>query len=266
LCGLTHSSPPEARPIAAIVTAEVPAVTAFVTHERYDGRWLSKDQAAANYRHGTETNLRRRNWIRKVNEVATGTEGNSNEQQASHEVSGIEVWDGQTAREKRGKSMIGSNGGVLKRCPLLIAFVLIAAFASSSIASADEVYHSERLPFHATGAGGHPALAAGHIANIHPNGPVIGAIQEYMVNGARPNTDYAVVETLFVGCSAGDAQLFSLRWTTLTTNKQGDGTARNVISAEALAPFSGMTVGAIWTLEHGGVVAYRTRCTVGTID
>jgi hypothetical protein len=25
-------------------------------------------------------------------------------------------------------------------------------------------------------------------------------------------------------------------------------------------------VGAIWTLEHGGVVAYRTRCTVGTID
>jgi hypothetical protein len=201
-----------------------------------------------------------------VNEVATGTEGKGNEQQARHEVSESADCDGQTTGEKRGKAMIGSRGGVLKRCPVLIALVLIAAFASYSIASADEVYHSERLPFHATGAVGHPQLAAGHIANIHPDGPVVGAIQTYVITGARPNTTYDVVETLFAGCSAGDAQLFSLRWTTLTTDKHGDGIARNVISAEALAPFSGMTVGAIWTLEHGGVVAYRTRCTVGTID
>lgn len=178
----------------------------------------------------------------------------------------MEVCDGQITRQKKGKAMIGSKGAVMKRSSVLIAFILSAAFASYSIAFADEVYHSERLPFHATGASGHPALAAGHIINIHPDGPVVGAIQNYMVNGARPNTDYDVVETLFEGCSAGDAQLFSLRWTTLTTDEHGNGTVRNVISAENLAPFSGMTVGAIWTLEHEGVVAYRTRCTVGTID
>jgi hypothetical protein len=167
---------------------------------------------------------------------------------------------------RKGKAMIGLKGVVMKRYAVLTALVLLAAFASHATAFADQVYHSERLPFIATGVDGHPELAAGHIVNGHPNGHVVGAIQDYMVNGARPNTDYAVVETLFEGCSAGDAQHFSLRWTTLTTDAKGNGIVRNVISAEDLAPFSGMTVGAIWTLEHEGVVAYRTRCTVGVID
>jgi hypothetical protein len=155
---------------------------------------------------------------------------------------------------------------MMKRYLVLVAILLIAAHASYSSALADMVYHSERLPFLATGVDGHPVLRSGFIVNVHPDGPVVGAIQRYTVQGARPNTEYNIIETIFEGCSAGSGQLLSLPRGTLTTDSHGNGYAEFVISAEELAPYSGLTIGASWTLEDGSLVAYRTPCTIGTID
>jgi hypothetical protein len=68
----------------------------------------------------------------------------------------------------------------------LIAFVGVFAMilTVSTTVVADQVYHSERLPFALTDAGllaGHPELRSGQVVNIHPNGPVNGALERYMI-------------------------------------------------------------------------------------
>lgn len=54
---------------------------------------------------------------------------------------------------------------------------------------ADQSYYTERLPLLAVAD--HP-LRNGMVVNIHPNGPVNGALEEYVLNGAKPNTEYGV--------------------------------------------------------------------------
>ena len=150
----------------------------------------------------------------------------------------------------------------------LLVGALVLSGAMTSGASADQVYHTERLDFSLTAAGaaaGHPELRSGQVVNIHPNGPVNGALERYMISGARPNTDYDVVLEAFLGGCGGDP-LFSMTTTTLRTN--GSGTARSdaSFSAEDLAPLSGGTFGVQWTLTAAGIDAYQTPCTTVTID
>ncbi len=89
------------------------------------------------------------------------------------------------------------------------AFALLLTLSTSVVA--DQVYHSERLPFTLTDAGafvGHPELRSGQVVNIHPNGPVNGALERYMINGAKPNTSYQVVLQVFNSTSCdGDLAL-----------------------------------------------------------
>jgi hypothetical protein len=154
----------------------------------------------------------------------------------------------------------------MKRHLLSIALAFSMTAGVGPHAWADAVYHSERLPFSAALADGHPTLEYGAIVNIHPNGPVMGAIQRFTVVGARPNTVYSIFESIFPDCSEGAPRLLVLPRGTLTTDARGNGQAEFVISAEDLAPYAGLTIGAQWTLEDAGVVAYYTPCTIGSID
>ena len=85
----------------------------------------------------------------------------------------------------------------------IISLVLVGTLAllmPTSIIFADQVFHSERLPLFLTQDGadaGHPQLRSGHVVDIHPNGPVNGAHERYMVNGAKPNHNYQVVLRIF---------------------------------------------------------------------
>jgi len=136
-------------------------------------------------------------------------------------------------------------------------------------AIADQVYHSERLSFWLDdGADArHPELRSGHVINIHPNGPVNGALERYMINGAAANASYQVVILAFsdLGC-VGNPTL-AIPTALLETNAQGSAHGKAKFSRADLDPFSGATVGVYWTLEdEDGVVAYRTDCTVVSID
>jgi hypothetical protein len=148
------------------------------------------------------------------------------------------------------------------------AFALLLTL--STIVGADQVYHSERLPLTLTDAGllaGHPELRSGQVVNIHPNGPVNGALERYMINGALPNTSYQVVLQVFNSTSCDGETALLLPTAIPETNKQGNAQGQAKFSRQALDPFSGLVFGIRWTLvDPDGVVAYQTRCTVVTID
>lgn len=151
----------------------------------------------------------------------------------------------------------------------LVLFSSIAiVLATATVVLADQVYHSERLDFTLTADGqaaGHPILRDGHVVNIHPNGPVNGAIERYMINGANPETIYNMNLSAFAGGCGGE-RLFELTTTVLMTDKNGNAHGEKIFTPDDLAGLSGMTVGAKWTLVAGGVDAYQTICTTVRID
>ena len=152
----------------------------------------------------------------------------------------------------------------------LFAIVGALALAASlgGLALADQVYHSENLGLELTPAGaaaGHPELRSGHVVNIHPNGPVNGALERYVVSGAKPNTSYDVLLEAFVG-DCGEELALAITTATLGTNRNGAGHASVRFTAEDLLPFSGAIVSVQWTLVADGVDAYQTPCTTVTID
>jgi hypothetical protein len=155
----------------------------------------------------------------------------------------------------------------LKRIILVVPVLLVLLVPVSVLA--DQAYHSERLDLTLTANGdanGHPALRHGQVVNIHPNGPVNGALERYMVSGAMSDTSYNVrIEVFLPGClvSAGDPIDIP---GVLETNGRGVGQHQGFFSTEALIPFSGATLGVIWNLEAGGVDAYATECTTVVID
>ncbi len=149
-----------------------------------------------------------------------------------------------------------------------LALLLGALLLPASPGAADQAYHSERLPFFLTDAGaqgGHPDLRSGHVVNIHPNGPVVGALERYMVSGAKPDTGYQVLLQAFFD-SCGGTLALPLETATMTTNGNGVAHAKFRFSAADLAPFSGATVQVWWKLVAEGVEAYTTDCTAVSID
>src|SRR4051794_25809156 len=92
-----------------------------------------------------------------------------------------------------------------------------AILATGGAAAADDVYHTERLSF----VGGVDPAFHGQVVNIHPNGPVNGALERYQVVGAEPSTEY---EVWIQFCD--DANFTDFTQTTdLTTDARGNGHA-----------------------------------------
>jgi hypothetical protein len=78
----------------------------------------------------------------------------------------------------------------MKRILALIATAILIGLLvlPAGTAFADQAYHSERLPVHSVAAG-YP-LQNGMVVNIHDNGATNFAVEEYILNGAKPNTTY----------------------------------------------------------------------------
>lgn len=147
---------------------------------------------------------------------------------------------------------------------------LALLLAPITVALADHNFHTERVPlFLEDGADAvppHPPLRSGHVVDIHANGPQIGALERYMINGARANTLYDVVlEPLTDDC--GGDPIEPIMTITLETNKHGNAHGGFVFSAEDLEPFSGAAFGVRWTLvDVDGIIAYATPCILVTVD
>jgi hypothetical protein len=156
----------------------------------------------------------------------------------------------------------------------MLSLVLVGTFALLAPITgvrADQDFHTARLPLSLTAEGAetdppHPALRSGHVVDIHANGPQIGALERYLINGARANSSYEVVLEVFAGDCEG-AELDPITTATLETNKQGNAHGGFVFSAEDLVPFKGAIVGVRWTLvDEEGISAYETPCIVVTVD
>jgi len=155
-----------------------------------------------------------------------------------------------------------------QRSILALVGVLALVLTPLTAVVADQVFHSQRLSFSLTAAGvldGHPELRSGHVVDIHANGPQIGALERYMINGAKPNTSYQVILHVFDGGCEGDP--FGLIPTAiLETDAHGNAHGQAVFTPEQLAPFAGMVFGIRWTLVADVVIAYQTPCIVVAVD
>lgn len=157
---------------------------------------------------------------------------------------------------------------LLRRVAAVVLVVAMGTIplAIAGTASADQAYHTERLVFEAVG--GAPELRSGHVVNSHSNGPQRYAHEQYMVNGAAPNTTYQVVLEVFAD-SACTSPLFPIPTTTLATGKSGQASASATFVPADVAGLAPAEVSARWQLRIGdmsGAVAYQTRCTVITLD
>jgi len=111
------------------------------------------------------------------------------------------------------------------------------------------------------------SLRSGFVENIHADGPNVYAHENYVVNGAAPNTSYQVMLSIWIpnqSCS-GDPDL-QIPTAVVETNGAGDGKAQHVFTPEDADGLRGLTVSAIWVLWADDSPAYATGCEVVTLD
>jgi hypothetical protein len=150
-----------------------------------------------------------------------------------------------------------------------------ALLSAGSPATADQEFHTVRLPLQSTGAVGHPPLRSGHVIDIHSDGDATAGHELYMVNGAAPNTPYSVVLDLNLsGCGGPGPMLPFANGVVVTTDAHGSGTGSVFLSQDQLSLVVGLTLGISWRLvvnpqiviepttglpiAIGGVTAYTT--------
>src|SRR5215204_7782458 len=111
---------------------------------------------------------------------------------------------------------------MIRRGVLAVVLGLAAAAGATfaTTASADPVYHTERLEL--SGVGGAPG--GGMVVNIHANGPNVYAHEIYVLRHAVPGT-YQVRLMLFPTSSDCTGPSAVIPTATLSTNARGNGRA-----------------------------------------
>ena len=150
---------------------------------------------------------------------------------------------------------------------LLVTSILtaLAAMTAAVAVSADAVYHSEHLRLRPIGEA---PLRSGFVENIHADGPNVYAHEQYVLNGAAPNSSYQVVLMIFptdTTCSSSSPSI-PVPTATITTNAAGNGNAFHVFAPADADGLRGLTVGGMWLVMSGATVAYETACTTIHLD
>jgi hypothetical protein len=128
-------------------------------------------------------------------------------------------------------------------------------------AFADQVFHTSHAAVHAVA--GAP-LHSGFVNDIHSNGVVNSAREEYHLNGAQPNTTYEVQLLFYEDQSCAGSPL-SFTTAVLTTNGAGNGNAD--VTFPAGPPNSPpLRVGIVWQFTANGTAVYATDCVQVSID
>ena len=140
---------------------------------------------------------------------------------------------------------------------LCLGTAVAAIFAGT--ATADRVYHTERLELN--GVGGAPG--GGMVVNIHANGPNVYAHEIYVLRHAVPGT-YQVRLTLFPTSSDCTGPSAVIPTAMLSTNARGNGRADVKFTPGDVGELRGTTVSIFWSLT--GPATYVTDCTVVTLD
>jgi hypothetical protein len=151
----------------------------------------------------------------------------------------------------------------------LIAAATTTALVATGLATsvnADGVYKTEHIDLLALGDN---PLRSGSVTNIHANGPIVYANEQYHLNGAEANTTYGVFLEVWVGddsCSEGPDLV--LPTSSFATNRAGNGhgKARFAPADVALFPKSPVVHGVNWVFKDGDVAAYETGCQPVVLD
>jgi hypothetical protein len=145
---------------------------------------------------------------------------------------------------------------------LLVLTALLVPLTAGD-ASADSVYHSQRIPLHPVA--GAP-LRTGFVENIHANGPKVFAHEVYVLAGGLANTTFTVSIAVYVNDVSCTTTPVVFETAELTTGAGGGGKADVFFTPEAAAFLRHATHGAIWTLSANGAPVYQTDCSTIVLD
>jgi hypothetical protein len=148
-----------------------------------------------------------------------------------------------------------------KLLPLVAGFGAVLALAIP--AQADQVYHSQQIALSPVGSA---PLRDGFVENIHANGPIVFAHEEYHLSGALPNTTYHVQLLLFPLNTTCSGSPFPIQSATFTTDAAGNGNADKVFTPADATGLHNTTDSAIWQFFSSGVLQYQTACSVIVLD
>ena len=146
---------------------------------------------------------------------------------------------------------------------LCIAAVAAAtALVAVPWAAADQTFHTSHAAVQAVA--GAP-LHSGFVNDIHTNGAVNSAREEYHLNGAQPNSTYQVQLVIFASQSCAGTPFLTIPTAQLTTNGVGNGNASATFPA---GPPNNppLQVGIVWQFLSGGAPVYTTGCVPVSID
>jgi hypothetical protein len=143
---------------------------------------------------------------------------------------------------------------------MLAGLICVGALIAVPAAFADQVFHTSHAAVHAVA--GAP-LQSGFVNDIHTNGAVNSAREEYHLNGAQPNTTYEV--QLVISQSCEGSLLTTVRTATLTTNGAGNG---NSDASFPTGPPNNppLQVGIVWQFIANGAPVYATDCVQVSVD
>ena len=147
----------------------------------------------------------------------------------------------------------------------VLAFLgsLSAVLALATSAQADQVYHSQHIQLSPVATA---PLRDGFVENIHANGPIVFAHEEYHLSGASANTTYHVQLLLFPFNSTCSNPPIPIQSATFTTNAAGNGNADKVFRPADANGLHNSTDSAIWQILSNGIVEYQTACNVIVLD
>ena len=149
--------------------------------------------------------------------------------------------------------------------PLVTLAGLIALLAMAAVpaAFADQVFHTSHAAVHAVA--GAP-LQSGFVNDIHTNGAVNAAREEYHLNGAQPDTTYQVQLLVYGDQSCAGSLLFPpFSSAMVTTNGAGNGNADFTFAAGP-ANEPPLQVGIVWQFLVNDAPVYATECVPVSID
>lgn len=142
------------------------------------------------------------------------------------------------------------------------AVLAAVALVIVPLAAADQVFHTSHAAVHAVAGA---SLRSGFVNDIHSNGAVNSAHEEYHLNGAQGSTAYQVQLLIFADQSCSGAPFLIFPTAQLTTNAEGNGNADFVFAA---GPPNNppLQVGIIWQFLSNGEPVYATDCVPVSID
>ncbi len=148
--------------------------------------------------------------------------------------------------------------------PLVTLAGLIALLAMAAVpaAFADQVFHTSHAAVHPVA--GAP-LQSGFVNDIHTNGAVDAAREEYHLNGAQPDTTYQVQLVIYADQSCDGSPFLTVPTAMLSTNGAGNGNADATFPA---GPPNDppLQVGSVWQFLANDVPVYTTDCVPVSID